>query len=140
MEMDGQTVIMLPVVLCEALFMAESPDRRLIEPGANMVNEGNFERRAWAAASHVLPARARANVTVLDILLDYRLYFSYDAKISLIEGRIPDAICNVERVRCFRADSQSAPERLRASFPSVLRPRREVLSLHWDRLERVTPA
>jgi hypothetical protein len=33
-----------------------------------------------------------ANVTVLDILLDYRLCFSYDAKISLIEGRIPDAI------------------------------------------------
>jgi hypothetical protein len=92
---DGQTVAMLPVVLYEALFMAESPDRRLIEPGANMVNErlsGNFERRAWAAASHVLPARARANVTVLDILLDYRLCFSYDAKISLIEGRIPDAI------------------------------------------------
>jgi hypothetical protein len=125
------------------MFMAESPDRRLIEPGANMVNErlpGNFERRAWAAASHVLPARARANVTVLDILLDYRLYFSYDAKISLIEGRIPDAICNVERVRCFRAGSQPAPERLRASFPSVLRPRRGVLSLDWDRIGRVTPA
>jgi hypothetical protein len=47
-----------------------SPDRRLIEPGAYMVNEmlrGNFERHAWAAASHALPARARANVTVLDI-------------------------------------------------------------------------
>jgi hypothetical protein len=29
--------------------------------------------------------------------------------ISLIEGRIPDAICSVERVRCFRAGSQSAP-------------------------------
>jgi hypothetical protein len=36
---DGQTVAMLPVVLYEALFMAESPNRRLIEPGANMVNE-----------------------------------------------------------------------------------------------------
>ena len=38
-----------------------------------------------------------------------------------------------ERVRCFRADLQSAPERLRASFSSVLRPRRGVLPLHWDR-------
>jgi hypothetical protein len=56
------------------------------------------------------------------------------------EGRIPDAIRSVERVRCFRADSQSAPERLRASGPSVLRPRREVLSLDWDRRGRVTPA
>ena len=45
----------------------------------------------------------------LDILLDYRLYVSYGAKISLIEGRIPDAICNVERVRCFRAGSQTSP-------------------------------
>jgi hypothetical protein len=32
-------VSMLQVVLCEVLFMAESPDRRLIEPGANIVNE-----------------------------------------------------------------------------------------------------
>jgi hypothetical protein len=56
------------------------------------------------------------------------------------EGRIPDAIRNVERVRCFRAGSQPSPERLRASFPSVLRPRRGVLPLHWDAIERITPA
>ena len=38
-EIGGQTVTMLPIVLHEALFMAESPDRRLIEPAANTVNE-----------------------------------------------------------------------------------------------------
>jgi hypothetical protein len=43
-------------------------------------------------------------------------------------------------VRCFRAASQAAPERLRVSSPSVLRPRREMLSLDWDRRGRVTPA
>ena len=64
MEMDGQTVIMLPVVLCEALFMAKSPDRRLIEPGANMVNEritwvsthqrsGSVSRVAGRAKTHL---------------------------------------------------------------------------------------
>jgi hypothetical protein len=43
-------------------------------------------------------------------------------------------------VRCFRADLQSAPERLWASFSSVLRPRCGVLPLDWDRRGRVTPA
>jgi hypothetical protein len=33
------------------------------------------------------------------------------AFISLIEGRIPDAICDAERVRCPRAVSQAAPGR-----------------------------
>jgi len=43
-------------------------------------------------------------------------------------------------VRRPRADSQSAPGRLRASFTPVLRPVREVQSLDWDRKGRVTPA
>jgi hypothetical protein len=43
-------------------------------------------------------------------------------------------------VRRLRADSQSAPGRLRASFTPVLRPVREVQSLDWDRKGRVTPA
>jgi len=64
--------------------------------------------------------------TILTIVTD-----CVTCKSLLIEGRIPDAIRSVERVRCFRAGSQSAPERLRASFPSVLRPRRGVLPLHW---------
>src|SRR5260221_712267 len=68
-----------------------------------------------------------------DLHLDICLYSRYIHRISLIEGRIPDAIRSVERVRCFRAGSQPAPERLWASFSSVLRPRREVLSLDWDR-------
>ena len=60
-------------------------------------------------------------------------------KHSLVWGRIPDAIQSVERVRCFRAGSQPAPERLWASRSPVLRPVREVLSLDWDRRARVTP-
>jgi hypothetical protein len=50
------------------------------------------------------------------------------------------ALSEAERVRCLRAGLQPAPGRLWASFPSVLRPRREVLSLDWDRMGRVTPA
>ena len=79
-------------------------------------------------------------VSNIETKLDIRPHFRYGLKISLIEGRIPDAICSVGRVRCFRAGSQPAPERLWASFPSVLRPRREVLSLDWDRIGRITPA
>jgi hypothetical protein len=45
----------------------------------------------------------------------------------------------VERVRFPRADLQSAPGRLRASCPPVLRPVRGVLPLGWDRKARVTP-
>ena len=37
------------------------------------------------------------------------------------------------RVRCLRAVSQTAPGRLRASCPPVLRPVRGVLPLDWDR-------
>jgi len=58
---------------------------------------------------------------------------SVTVRISLSEGRFLDAILKVERVRCLRADSQSAPGRLRASFMPVLRPVGEVLSLDWDR-------
>src|SRR5271169_2409729 len=36
-------------------------------------------------------------------------------------------------VRCLRAISQTAPGRLRASCPLVLRPVRGVLPLDWDR-------
>src|SRR4029077_2959956 len=59
---------------------------------------------------------------------------------SLIEGRIPDAILIVERARCLRAVSQTAPGRLRASCPPALRPVRGVQPLDWDRNERVMPA
>jgi hypothetical protein len=52
---------------------------------------------------------------------------------SLIEGRIPDAILIAERARCLRVVSQTAPGRLRASCPPVLRPVRGVLPLDWDR-------
>jgi hypothetical protein len=44
------------------------------------------------------------------------------------------------RVRCPRAVSQTAPGRLRASCPPVLRPVRGVLPLDWDRTKRVGPA
>jgi hypothetical protein len=82
-----------------------------------------------------LAPRAR-RLYIRDVYLDIRPQFSYiSPRISLTEGRIPDAIRNVERVRCFRAGSQPAPERLWASFSSALRPKREVLSLELG-LER----
>jgi hypothetical protein len=43
-------------------------------------------------------------------------------------------------MRRLRAVSQTAPGRLRASRPAVLRPRREVLSLNWRARRQVTPA
>jgi hypothetical protein len=61
-------------------------------------------------------------------------------RISLIEGRFLGASYKAERWRRLRADSQSAPGRLRASFTPVLRPVREMQSLDWDRKGRVTPA
>ena len=61
------------------------------------------------------------------------------AKILLTKGRLPEASREVERVRFPRADLQSAPGRLRASCPPVLRPVRGVLPLGWDRKARVTP-
>jgi hypothetical protein len=47
--------------------------------------------------------------------IDICLRFRYILKNLAHQGRIPDAIRNVERVRCFRAGSQPAPERTRAN-------------------------
>ena len=55
------------------------------------------------------------------------------------KGRLPEANLKMERVRCLRADLQSAPGQLRASRSPVPRPVREVHSLDWDREGRVTP-
>ncbi len=85
---------------------------------------------------YAVDAHARATVSYTGTHLDKRPHISYiSPRISLTEGRIPVAIRNVERVRCFRAGSQPAPERLWASFSSALRPKREVLSLELG-LER----
>ena len=46
---------------------------------------------------------------------------------SLSEGRFLDAILKVERVRCPRAVSQTAPGRLRVPDRPALRPVSEVL-------------
>ncbi len=73
-------------------------------------------------------------------VLDICPLFGYIWRISLIEGRFLGASYKAERVRRLRADSQPAPGRLRASFPPVLRPVREMQSLDWDRKGRVTPA
>ena len=58
---------------------------------------------------------------------------SSNQDIPLTKGRLPEASREVERVRFPRADLQSAPGRLRASCPPVLRPVRGVLPLDWDR-------
>jgi hypothetical protein len=81
-------------------------------------------------------------VSDIETILDDRPQIGYVPSPNLArrEGHVPDAIRSVERERCFRAGSQSAPEQLRASCAAVLRPQREVLSLDWDRRGRVTPA
>ena len=90
-------------------------------------------RRATQNEAPKAPARPKLITSPFERRrIDICLRFRYILNNLAHEGRIPDAIRNVERVRCFRAGSQPAPERLRASFPSVLRPRREVLSLDWD--------
>ena len=73
-------------------------------------------------------------------LLDKRHQMGYAALSRSSRDAFARALSEAERVRCLRAGLQPAPGRLWASFPSVLRPRREVLSLDWDRIGRVTPA
>ena len=100
-----------------------------------------LDRKATQNEAAKAPARPKLVTSLFGgRCIDICLRFRYILNNLAHEGRIPDAIRNVERVRCFRAGSQPAPERLRASFPSVLRPRRGVLPLHWDAIERVTPA
>ena len=59
-------------------------------------------------------------------------------KIPLTKGRLPEACREVERVRCSRADLQSAPGRLGYQPLGIMT---EVggASLDWDRRRRVTP-
>src|ERR1700719_2868894 len=73
------------------------------------------------------------------IAIDFRLRHDYLRHRLAQQGRFLDAILKVERVRFPRAVSQTAPGRLRASCPPVLRPVRGVQPLDWDRQARVTP-
>ena len=59
-------------------------------------------------------------------------------KIPLTEGRLPEASREVERVRCSRADLQSAPGRLGYQPPGITTGVGGA-SLDWDRRRRVTP-
>jgi hypothetical protein len=59
-------------------------------------------------------------------------------KIPLSEGRPPEASREVERVRCPRADLQSAPGRLGYQSPGITTGAGGA-SLDWDRRRRVTP-
>ena len=59
---------------------------------------------------------------------DNRLRFRLKAKILLTKGRLPEACREVERVRCSRADLQSAPGRLGHH-----------VSRHYDRGGRCIP-
>jgi hypothetical protein len=60
-------------------------------------------------------------------------------KIPLTKGRLPEACREVERVRCPRADLQSAPGRLGYQPPGIMTGVGGA-SLDWDRRRRVTPA
>jgi len=59
-------------------------------------------------------------------------------KIPLTKGRLPEASREVERVRCPRADLQSAPGRLGYQSPGIMTGAGGA-SLDWDRRRRVTP-
>ena len=64
--------------------------------------------------------------------------FSLKAKIPLTKGRLTEACREVERVRCPRADLQSAPGRLGYQSPGTMTGMGGA-SLDWDRRRRVTP-
>jgi len=63
---------------------------------------------------------------------------SSNQTIPLTKGRLPEASREVERVRCPRADLQSAPGRLGYQPPGIMTGARGA-SLDWDRRRRVTP-
>jgi hypothetical protein len=70
---------------------------------------------------------------------DNRRRIRLKPKISLTKGRLPEASRRVERVRCPRADLQSAPGRLGYQSPGMMTGMGGA-SLDWDRRSRVTPA
>jgi hypothetical protein len=69
---------------------------------------------------------------------DNRRRIRLKAKIPLTKGRLPEASREVERVRCPRADLQSAPGRLGYQSPGIMTGMGGA-SLDWDRRRRVTP-
>ena len=69
---------------------------------------------------------------------DNRRRIGLKAKIPLTKGRLPEASREVERVRCSRADLQSAPGRLGYQPPGIMTGVGGA-SLDWDRRRRVTP-
>jgi hypothetical protein len=80
------------------------------------------------------------NVLDMRTVLDMGHQIRYTTSSRSSRDAFARALSEAERVRCLRAGLQPAPGRLWASFPSALRPRREVLLLDWDRIGRVTPA
>src|SRR5580704_9518976 len=69
---------------------------------------------------------------------DNRRRIVLKANIPLTKGRLPEASREVERVRCSRADLQSAPGRLGYQPPGMMTGMGGA-SLDWDRRRRVTP-
>ena len=59
-------------------------------------------------------------VSDIETRLDIHLRFSYMPHIPLTKGRLPEACREVERVRCSRADLQSAPGRLGYQPPDIM--------------------
>jgi hypothetical protein len=59
-------------------------------------------------------------VSIIETRLDICLLLSYIPNIPLTKGRLPEASREVERVRCSRADLQSAPGRLGYQPPGMM--------------------
>ena len=77
-------------------------------------------------------------VSIIETRVDICLLLSYIHQIPLTKGRLPEACREVGRVRCSRADLQSALGRL-GHHVSRHYDRGGRCSLDWDRRRRVTP-
>jgi hypothetical protein len=97
------------------------------------------EMRPLCAAQKITPCNRAISLKKSKTLWHRRRDLSNGAHPARREGRVLEAHLNTEQERSPRADLQSAPGRLRASFMPALRPVREVQSLDWDRWTRVIP-
>ena len=116
-------------------FRASNRDSAEVPFGARPNNRGAIEVAADAARSVI-----ERVTNGFDALLELE-HTKHKGRPDCRSPReAAEAWLNAERERSPRADLQSAPGRLRASCPPVLRPVRGVQPLDWDRKERITPA
>ena len=117
------------------IFSASQIDFRLRWPRVSKPLRSNVSRQQCRCFNDLQGHRVANSATAFDN--GRRIVLK--EKIPLSKGRLPEASREVERVRCSRADLQSAPGRLRASCSPASRPVRGVLPQDWDRNARVTP-